>query len=528
MKKGLFKILSCALIVLAATLTSCSNDDNTNIFGYEFPETQSLTLAIGQQSSFTFKSDGPWNLYTESLWVKFVEDDDYVYSKSGVAGEYTISYIVTDANWGFGDKEATVILSMNGQTSTIANITRTGKEPIVTVYQTNFDTFEDIEVSTVNLDWSDRAFKYQARLKFSTNFDWKLEGMPQWVANNDTDYYMTEGKAGESAYFYFTNDYTYYTLEDMEVEVRIVGKNDPSISFPLTIKAEGAQNIFIAPEMLKYQGLVFEANGKTTAVNGTEIDEYNFNLTGVSGGYNIRAINTEIGYSGDKFYGVDYGYGLAFDSDWIEAMGMGINRLGEFVWDYSYSVGAFANSGAERTATLFAIPADVLRDELNYNVENMFTQSGKLKAAYERYVLGDITQKSGDGNGDNKGLQFVYPDYAQMYGATLEKTTNQDLTGFYQDEWGVSPENVYILTYDNPNSGLMSQITWLQGGEPFFEIADENKEWLNASNGDSYFSVSMRPENPAPSDWFEGGIVITVNGQPQYAIHCILLNNKAE
>ena len=146
MKKGLFKILSCALIVLAATLTSCSNDDNTNIFGYEFPETQSLTLAIGQQSSFTFKSDGPWNLYTESLWVKFVEDDDYVYSKSGVAGEYTISYIVTDANWGFGDKEATVILSMNGQTSTIANSTRTGKEPSVTGYQTNVDTFEDIEV----------------------------------------------------------------------------------------------------------------------------------------------------------------------------------------------------------------------------------------------------------------------------------------------------------------------------------------------------------------------------------------------
>ena len=515
---------------MAATiLTGCSdNDDNVSKFVYEFPEVQTPTLAIDQQGTIEFQAAGAWSVYTASSWVKFIENEELVSSMAGTEGKYTIKYVINDNNWGFSDQEATIELAMNGQTVTIATITRTGNTPVLKIYQTDYETYEDNEVSSVNLNWSNNAFKYQARVMFSTNFEWKLEDMPEWIANNDDYYYATEGAAGESVHFYFTGDYAHYTKEDMTAEVKVVGKNDPSISMTFTITADGADKVLFIPGQLSAQGIVFEANGKTTSVNGVEIDEFNFTMTAPAGGYMLRSVNTEIGYSGQKYYGVDYGYGMSFDSDWVDAMGVGINRLGANVWEYSFAVGAFANSGDARTATLFALPVEVFSSELSYNVENMIKNDGTLKPEYEKYIAGDITQRAGEGGSGSAGLQFRYPDYAPMYGATLEKTSNQDITSIYQNEWGVSADNVYILTYETPNSGGMAQIVW-EGAEPFFEITGDNQDWLSAEPRDGGFLVSMRPTKEGETrDYFEGGVVIVVDGAPQYAIHCMLLSNPEE
>ena len=527
MKRRFFKVISCVLLLSAAILTGCSDDENTSDYIYEFPEIQTPTLAIDQKGTIEFQSAGPWSVYTTSFWVRFIEEEEQVSSLAGTEGKHTITYVINDKVWGFNDQEATIQLSMNGQTVTIATITRTAKTPELTIYQTDYETYEDAAVSTVNLDWSNNAFKYQARVKFSTNFEWKIEDMPEWIANNDDYYYATEGKAGESAYFYLTGDYAHYTKEDMTAEVKVVGKNDPSISMTFTITADGADKVLFIPGQLSSQGITFEANGKTTSVNGVEIDQFSFNMTAPAGGYLLRSINTEMGYSGQKYYGVDYGYGLSFDSDWIEAMGRGYKQLGEHIWDYSFTVSSFPNSGNARTATLFALPVEVLSSELNYNIENMFKNDGTIKPEYEKYIAGDITQKAGEGGTGSSGLLFTYPDFAPMYGATLEKTTNQDIISIYQNDWGVSADNVYILTYETPSSGSMAQIVW-EGSEPDFEITGDDTDWLYAEPRESGFLISMRPTQGDGRDYFEGGVVLVVDGAPKFAIHCMLLSNPTK
>ena len=115
-----------------------------------------------------------------------------------------------------------------------------------------------------------------------------------------------------------------------------------------------------------------------------------------------------------------------------------------------------------------------------------------------------------------------------MFGATLEKTSNEDNTSIYQNDWGVSADNVYILTYERPGSGSMAQIVW-DGAVPSFEITGDNLDWLSAEPGDGGFLVSMRPTKEGETrEYFEGGVVIVVDGAPQYAIHCMLLSNPAE
>ena len=193
MKKRFLKVISCALLLSAAILTGCSDDENTSKYIYEFPETQTPTLAIDQQGTIEFQSAGSWSVFTASSWVKFIENDELVSSMAGTEGVHKISYVINDNNWGFSDQEATIELAMNSQTVTIARITRTGNTPVLTIFQTDYETYEDREVSSVNLDWSNNAFKYQARVMFITNFEWKLEDMPEWIANNDDYHYATDG-----------------------------------------------------------------------------------------------------------------------------------------------------------------------------------------------------------------------------------------------------------------------------------------------------------------------------------------------
>ena len=238
-------------------------------------------------------------------------------------------------------------------------------------------------------------------------------------------------------------------------------------------------------------------------------------------------INTEIGWDGSKYYGVDFEGEMAFQADWLDTGMLDYTEIGENVRTNSYYVGAFKNTGDVRTADLFAIPRSVVSGELNWDLGNMISNSGKLKPEYAKYLLGGVTQKAGEEETVG-GLSFKYGDMANNSGASLKKSTNSDLINFYMSEWGVSADNVYELTYDNPNSGTMAHISWdVEASEPFFEIAEENS-WLKANLGYDYFTISMRPENPAPSDFFEGGVVMVVDGKPVNAIHCILLNNTAD
>ena len=106
----------------------------------------------------------------------------------------------------------------------------------------------------------------------------------------------------------------------------------------------------------------------------------------------------------------------------------------------------------------------------------MIKNDGTLKPEYEKYIAGDITQRAGESGSGSAGLQFRYPDYATMYGATLEKTSNKDITSIYQNECSVSADNVYIFTYETPNSGGMAHIVW-EVAEPFFDITGDNPDW---------------------------------------------------
>ena len=148
MKKRCLKTLSCLMLMAATILTGCSdNDDNVSKFVYEFPEVQTPTLAIDQQGTIEFQAAGAWSVYTASSWVKFIENEELVSSMAGTEGKYTIKYVINDNNWGFSDQEATIELAMNGQTVTIATITRTGNTPVLKIYQTDYETYEDNEVS---------------------------------------------------------------------------------------------------------------------------------------------------------------------------------------------------------------------------------------------------------------------------------------------------------------------------------------------------------------------------------------------
>ncbi len=525
MKNFLFRKLSYILCLAVVVLVGCSDDENVSQYVYEFPQPQTSTMVIGDGGEISFEAAGMWSILTESSWVKFIDNEEHVSSMSGVEGKHSIKFEVTKDNWSFSDQVAKITLNMDSKNVVVATITRLGNQPVFKITQSNAETGEEAETKNISLEWAENSFMHAARIKFSSNFDWELQDMPTWIASNDIYDYPKKGYAGETSHFFMNADYSNYDLEDMVATVKVVNQHDPSIFTTFTITAEGANNLFLVPATLKYNGILFNADGQIETKNGDLMDSYDFNITTLSGGYSLMAINSMIGSDGTKWYGVDYaGNGVfEFEADWMYPDFINSTPQGTNVSVYSYSIAVKPNTAQERTATVFALPLSVL-ESINYDAEQMLTPEGRLKPEYEKYLVGEVRQDGKDATSDNI-LSFVYGSMANDYGATLEKSTNVDLINGYINEYGIDENSVYELTYETPQSGIMAAIKW-HGSESFnLEVPQEYQSWLEAEPQEFAFNIRMNPRKPGQTS---GTVLIMVNERVKYAIFCTVLDGSEQ
>lgn len=508
--KTTFLYSSLAACAMAFAMTSCGSDEDPIVF----PDNQGNVSGeiSSEKKTLSFEAQASWQLTVENgVWLKFIDSDGNEQSSiSGVEGVQTVSYVITDADWGFTDDVATINITMDETTQPLATVTRKANVRTVKFYQQNEeDSSLKDEVSEISLVWSDNGLSYMTNLFIETNFDWNME-IPGWIANNDDHALATTGEAGLSDKMWLFANYDNYSLDDMSDKIVITDKNDNTARFELTVKAAGSRNMMILNKAIN-NGLKFNQDGKFVSVdlNQNETLMYSFTLSvkGSSEGFKIVPIWYDNGW-----YGVmdNNTYQTVYDATWIKIGEPKVTGTGA-VRDYEFSISA-ETATASRNAMLVVVPKSLITADL-LTADMVNTNGDELVDKFKPYNVALASQTV-------DGLAFQYPEYAGQYGATLVSQTSTELGAQMAAKYGCASKLVSLLTYNNASASGMAAILYnYQDGSDQIVISDEDKTWLAMEGGYQNVLVTMDAESYTKP---RQGVIVMKNGEGviQFVLVC--------
>ncbi|EJX10644.1 hypothetical protein, secreted [gut metagenome] len=127
-------------LMMAFSMTACDDDDDTDAIDITFPEKQLIGGAVDSTHPLTFNAAANWQLTTSSTWCAFKTENGQVeYALSGKAGEQTVQIYISDEAQDYDASVALITLTMNGQETVIAEVTRNAVNRQLTVYKKDAD-----------------------------------------------------------------------------------------------------------------------------------------------------------------------------------------------------------------------------------------------------------------------------------------------------------------------------------------------------------------------------------------------------
>ena len=173
-------LLACCVFFVA-----CSDDDDETVQPV-FPQSQTLSCAVGDEQVLTFEATNDWTLTSSALWCSFRKGDEQVYSYSGNAGKQSVTvYVSDDASELLKSYEAELTLIMGGQRQVICKVTR----PVIGYEVKVFNEDETVEFTLDNPMIQD--YDGKQKLVVAANFDWKVV-LPEALSSD-----VVSGLAGE-------------------------------------------------------------------------------------------------------------------------------------------------------------------------------------------------------------------------------------------------------------------------------------------------------------------------------------------
>lgn len=393
MKKTAFYVIM-AFVALSA-LVGCNKEVAKEP---TFPQTQELTIAVGEQLDVTFTADAAWKLTIDANWLAFVDGEANVPQISGAAGEQTVTITTADVTDIFSEETAVVEITMGSKTQALCNITRVAEKRTAKMWIKEPAASEAaagvVPTLAFNYDSTWKGVK-SLSLTFTANFDWTVESYPEWLSAD-----MISGTASETPDF-SNNNYASvknaYLANAQEGSIVIKDQNSEfTCSLPVTYTGMGDTDlIFTNAEGNEFWEVRFSYDGylmKRTfdGYEATEAKEFNVNV--IAKDYCWAAYNYEGGNWSEcywiKVYKTENGYKIttenAVASDYGDTYFFMIPKAMLSDGDYGTN--------------------DWDRDQIYYkwmsaNKDKLVDESGNVNEAYAFKVTLEQKPASADGGG---------------------------------------------------------------------------------------------------------------------------------
>lgn len=262
-------------LVTAFCVSSCSEDDGENAKTPEFPEKKSISCNAGETKEFTFDANLDWRLTSNAIWCKLEKDGTEDVTVSGSAGTQTVMIKVTDSEQTTGEASvAELELAMGGQTSVIAEITRSAKGYELKIYDMEGNEIEQLEV----------GYNTYIPFKVKANFRFAAKDFPDWISLKDGSLVGVPDEEVESG-LQIVNDENRekYPVEASDENVITFADEagKASFSFPIyykgmdpgVISIEGPSNKYYWTVSLDGKTFTQESTGTTTGDGSTTVTE---------------------------------------------------------------------------------------------------------------------------------------------------------------------------------------------------------------------------------------------------------------
>ena len=423
------KFFSLASLMLAATMlfVACGTDPvdtptdkptptpTPDVEEPAFPEAVTATVAPGSEYTLTIEPNMAWEVSVPEATAAYFHiknGDNAVYTLRGQAGKHTVVIAVANVEEFDVDRVCEVTMKMQSKTQTIATLTlaRKARElkiyPVVVEnnafsYATEGELIYDymtteVAAEGVKMIWPEEMALYSTRVKVESNFDWIIDGTPEWIS-------PIEGGAAGTTELWIKGNAAKYPLTEQSAVLSFVDAAavDKSV-MSLKVAIPAATEIFMvegtsAKSEFNYKGMVYNAmigeyveggvNATVTAVDGSSVVAVEF----------TEAAGLVQPTLAPAWLTLDYAAWDTTDDSVIQSRRLTITTA--------------ANDGAARKATVLIMPQSVATNDID-----LIAVNGDITAEYQQYVATVVEQA-----GDPGSIEIVGEQTMEANGGSIEQ-----------------------------------------------------------------------------------------------------------
>lgn len=394
--KNIFRFVG-SLMCACALFTACSKDEPIIP---EFPTSQVVkTVEAGEVVTISINPNLNWEASInedEATYFQLLDGANAVYNVRGMAGNHDIKVQVADLIDMDKDHVCEVSLTMENQTKVIAVLTLGKVAREIAIYPVKVDEYGAFEYATdgdltyayesatvgengVALTWPDGLNGFMGRVKVVSNFDWTVDGAPEWIKP------IEGGKAGETE-LWIQADPTKYPEEASEATLSFVDVNNTE-----AVAATMKVSIPAAGDVLTVNG--FAETSKFNAEGQFFHPMMGDYMDGTSNGYVTSTENIQlVALSFVEQWGMQ---NPSIDTEWVtlEMDEWDTAEDAGVIQERTLRVGVTANTGDARKAYVFVLPADVAADAYSIAEMEGGMPTGNIAEAYMPYLATTVEQE---------------------------------------------------------------------------------------------------------------------------------------
>lgn len=394
--KNIFRIM-CSLMCVCALFTACSDDD---VIAPEFPTSKLVkNVQAGEVVTISINPNLDWEISineNEATYFQLLDGSNAVYNMRGMAGSHQIKVQVADLIDMDKDHVCEVSMTMGNQTEVIAVLTLSKSAREIAIYPVKIDEYGAFEYASegdltyayestavgedgVTLTWPDGMNGFMARVKVVANFDWTVDGAPEWIKPIDG------GEAGETE-LWIQADPAKYPEEASDAELSFVDvDNSEAVAATLKVSIPAAGDVLTISGFAKTSK--FNAEGQFYhAMMGDYMD-------GTANGYVTSTENVQlVALSFVEQWNIQ---NPSIETEWVtlEMDEWDAAEDAGVIQERMLHVGVTANTGDARKAYVFVLPADMAADAYSIAEMEDGMPNGNIAEAYLPYLATTVEQE---------------------------------------------------------------------------------------------------------------------------------------
>ncbi len=482
----------------ALSMSACSDDDETPIEPFRFPEAQTLYVSAGETTSLSFSVNGAWILTSSQTWCTFNGE----LTTSGDAGSHTITLTITDVDQSLdADTEAAITMTAEGQSVVIATIIRSASGAEIIILNAAGE-----EVTEMKAGYSEYLY-----YTLTANYEFSVAVQSDWLEIDGTLY--STANTPVTVGLKVTDEANYYKYE--QVGEVVLTNPEGSITKAIAISYPGmdADAIVISAPTRSAWHWEVSADGLTFSQEGTEYEPF-FTLNALNDDYVVVCM--EVSTDGYLF-GVDSRYGSEPTYEDVTWLHIEDDGAGEIL------VTADAAESQSREAYLFAFPRAVYETIQGDLLSAIIDDDEVLYEYLQNNTLMQLTQNA-EVAGD-KAL-FVVTDGMYTQEFELEYTYSGPISGFQdllEQKYGTT--DIAFLKYTVGTTYIFSALPLNVSNEWMYEPtefcwADGADAW---NDSETYLSIEG-------TNYYKGSLnypatQITFNYDPYDTIYMVFTDD---